>query len=226
MVTAAGVAFFALAMSDTSFKRKVIIILQLLALMATCTYLLLFMKLPYYFIPATLFFYCLCGMLLVNPTYGNVSFSALRKYLFSLFWLGCVTWTGIRLYKINKENIDGQRAFYNAWEEIHRNKDKLFIAPYHSIPFDDLGVFISPLEYPLSNVVFKNSLMNHAHENTYKRFGIQTPRDLFLKNNIRFIGGTAYLIQAYYTFSYGQKLDSVRPAEDYRNLLVTELRAR
>lgn len=152
--------------------------LPALALLMMGAILLVYRKLPYYFIPLTLFWYSCCAILFfIHRQPARIA--PIPKYLFALFCFLAIIWGGIRLYKLNKKNIEGQENFLNAWQELSRNSDKLFIAPYFSIPFDDLGVFISPLKYPLPNVVFKNSLMNHAHKQVYKKYGIQSTEDLF-----------------------------------------------
>ena len=127
------------------------------------------------------------------------------------------------MYKENKKNIAGHQAFVNAWREISANADKLFIAPYFSIPFDDIGVFESPFRYPLPNVVFKNSLTHHAHEKACARFGIQSAADLYRSDKVRFVGPTVPLIQQYYRLQTGQSISVVTPPEKYRYLMVTQL---
>jgi|GEM_PF-6349302 len=220
MITTAGMLFFCLTMVNVPNRKKVIIILPGLALLSMCAYLLLFMKLPHYFLSVTLFFYsCCCILFFISNAPGR--FHSLQKYGLIVFWMGCITWGAVRLYKLNKENIEGQKMFFDAWNELSPNKDKLYIAPYFSIPFDDLGVFISPLKYPLPNVVFKNSLMNNAQEQAYKRFGIRSSNDLFLNEHIRFIGTSAPLVQEYYERSHGVKLEVVQTPEKYNHLMVT-----
>ena len=223
ILTSAGILFFSVVLSKRSNQKKAILILQALAVFAICTFLLLFMKLPYYLFPALLFFYSLCCMLPFMSNQEGLTFHVTRRYLMLAFCIGCISWGGVRLHKLSKENTEGQKAFTNAWQEISRNSDKLFIAPYFSIPLDDLGVFTSPLRHPMTNVVFKNSLMNHGHEKTYQRFGINSAKDLFISRNVRFLSPNTHLIQKYFELHYGQKLVSIRPAENYKHLMVTEL---
>ena len=112
-----------------------------------------------------------------------------------------------------------------AWEQINRNQDKLYIAPYYSIPFDDIFIFTSPNRYPIKNVVYKNQLMNDAHRSIYNRFGITSTKDLFINPNVRFITPRPDLISRYFSTVHGGAVQVSVPGEQYTRLPVSIITA-
>lgn len=225
IVTAALFLFFAFVGSVTTVTRKGVLFMLAGAILSACWYLLVYMKLPYY-LPLSLLYFLSLISIIFYVHHRQPSGKKVVKTLFAIGLAACTAWGVIRLVKVSNENKEGQEEFLQAWEQVNHNRDKLYIAPYYSIPFDDIFIFTSPNRYPLKNVVFKNQLMNDAHRSTYDRFGITSSKDLFINPNVRFITPRPDLISQYFSIVHGSAVQVNVPGEQYTNLPVAIITAK
>ena len=224
IITATLFLFFALVGSVTTVTRKAVLLMLAGAMIAACWYLLVYMKLPYY-LPLSLLYFLSLISIIFYVHHRQTSGKKVVKVLFAIGLAGCTAWGVIRLVKVSNENKEGQEKFMQAWEQINRNQDKLYIAPYYSIPFDDIFIFTSPNRYPIKNVVYKNQLMNDAHRSIYNRFGITSTKDLFINPNVRFITPRPDLISRYFSTVHGGAVQVSVPGEQYTRLPVSIITA-
>lgn len=198
-------------------KETTIICVQVLSWICLHFVLILFLKMPSTFFIVTASFISLTLLYFIVQK---------RKIIKSGYWTiaiyGCLIfffiWSFIRIYKISESNSLGRRKFLAAWEEISKNKDKLYLAPYDAFPSKDFGTFDNPSDFPIYNVMVKQDWMNNTYKPYYKLYNIQNSKDLLLKKNVRFLGNKNGYISDFAKMKYNLNGSFVPAPEKYKEL--------
>lgn len=115
-------------------------------------------------------------------------FKWIRLFMGSVFIL-LVAWMLARLNKENDINKERRRNFNCVLAELNQNKDKLFIATDDSFPLGHFYLWDTPLQFPVSNLVYKDRMLTHTYLKTLKRYGVNDLHNALRENtNIRLVG--------------------------------------
>lgn len=117
-----------------------------------------------------------------------ISFKWTRLFMGSVFIL-LVGWMLSRLFKENEINKERRRNFSCVLTELNQNKDKLFIATDDSFPLGHFYLWDTPLQFPVSNLVYKDRMLTHTYLKTLKRYGVNDLHKALRENtNLRLAG--------------------------------------
>ena len=182
-------------------KNKWQIVVSLMLLLAGAVFLLVYAKLPWY-LPVS----CigLLGLLTFISSDKNKIRAPILFYLLSMI---IIAWGGIRMYKMNKVNLEGNARFLAACKEIQTQKDKLFIVMDDKFLTNYFSVFDSPSKIDLKNII----LFDHYHSNLaqgiMQKFGINSIQQIPFSKNVLVWGKPFPEFMQYYNGAYNIDVD-------------------
>lgn len=176
-------------------KEKIAAVSSAVLLAVMCGGLLLFRKLPGYIVTGGILqwlaFTGLPGKKLFPP-------STVSRWLFPLAALLLLSWSLIRVKKMNLRNKHQYGQWRCAYKQLRRSPDKLFIVADDRFPADYFHVWDTPQRFPLKNLLYKDHFLNNNYQQTYKLFGLQSPAQFLHNPKIIFTGIVPATLLRYY----------------------------
>ncbi|HEY0677159.1 MAG TPA: hypothetical protein VGD17_02690 [Chitinophagaceae bacterium] len=174
-----------------TLSEKIKTISSAVLMVSLCLALLLFRKLPGYFIAGSMFSW----MVFMGVSGSNhTTTPARKKWLFGLVALGLMVWSVVRVIKLNRWNIAEHLHFECAYRELSARRNMLFIVTDDKFPMDYMHVWDTPRRYTFPNLLYKDHFLNNTYQYAYKRFGITEPVQFVNNQQIVFTGsGSAYI---------------------------------
>ncbi|HYE53959.1 MAG TPA: hypothetical protein VD996_03920, partial [Chitinophagaceae bacterium] len=166
-------------------RERLATISAVLAFILFTSLLLLFFKLPGYIVPAgVLELAAFAGIL---PA-AQSNTSRLRKWLLMVAGALILSWAMVRIYKLNRWNIQHNKQWKCAYQLISSDSSKLFVVADDRFPLDYFHVWNVPAQFKLPNLLYKDHFLNNTHGPIFQRFGIRSTREMADKENVFFTG--------------------------------------
>jgi hypothetical protein len=154
-----------------------------------------------------IFFYCIISFKKIKPFSKVISGVIAILLSLSCFWMVH------RLVFFNSSNIT-QTSVTRCWmRELNKFPSILFVSADNSLITKGYGIWDTPKEYPIYNLLDKGFIYNKTYENTLKRFRINNfLEDLPNKENVRLMGNTLPPVTHYYKLSRNLdvKIDTIK----------------
>ena len=191
-------------------KEKTAVIASVALFSVMCIGLFLFMKLPGYVVTGGLLqltaFKGLPGKKLLRP-------ASVWKWLFPLTALLLLSWSLVRVKKIDLRNRHQHGQWRCAYKQVKSAPDKLFVVADDKFPADYFHVWHTPRRFPLHNVLYKDHFLNNTYQPTFQRFGIQSPLQFLHNKTIIFTGIMPVTLLRYYEIKTGDMNAKLRWVE-------------
>ncbi|WEK38190.1 MAG: hypothetical protein P0Y53_11850 [Candidatus Pseudobacter hemicellulosilyticus] len=159
--------------------------LAIALLLAATVYLLLFRKIPGYWLISC----CWLISLFLAVSAGAASpLSCRLRWLYGTGALLLISWGLLRWQKTNRQQQESISAFKTAYARISRQPGTLFISVTDRFPLQYFGAFDPPRNYPLLNFLGAEHFMHNNYRNTYARFGIADTQAIPGHTNVIFWG--------------------------------------
>lgn len=171
-------------------------LLSWLAFFAVHSYLFVFLKITMP-IHLGLLFFLLLSLLFCLPR--GITVQPRKKWLAMisiLLLLSSTAWMAIRLSKENQLNTMNHQRFQCALQELNANREKLLVATDDTIPLDYFYIWDTPVQYPVSNLLYKDRLITFTYKKTLERYHIKDIREsLRLDPKVFFTGKRSPLLE-------------------------------
>lgn len=191
-------------------KEKTAVVASIALTLVMCMGLFLFMKLPGYAITGALLqllaFIGLPGKKLLPP-------APVWKWLFPLTALLLLSWSIVRVNKLDRRNRHQYGQWKCAYKQIRSRQDKLFIVTDDRFPADFLHVWNTPRRFPMHNILYKDHFLNNTYQSTLQRFGIQSPLQFLHNRSVIFTGVVPVTLLRYYEIRTGDMNGKLRWVE-------------
>ena len=161
-------------------KNRICIAASLFLSFLLVLFMMLYLKLPYYILPV-LIGSALSGFFAIMP---SLSFSQLKTYFSGAVVLLLLSYSLVRVYKTNNENLQKKTVFKNAVNQFSSRTDSFFVLLHPGFPIDFFPATNSPFHLPLTNVVFNAHFINNEANKMFKRNGIENVNDLWKNKKV------------------------------------------
>lgn len=187
-----------------SAKFRLHIFFSLVLLTIGVSFLITWLKLPPYILPAGI-----AAIFLLAGIENNLSKYGFIKLIPAILLL---FWGGIRASKENKINVARNSLFVNAVNETG-NSDHVFLIQDNSFPIDYIGAFDPPVKYRLTNIVWGSFDFNSV---VLSRNNIDKISDIVFLPNLLMWGKPAPGLLAYFEEMTGAKLAFSEPLPEFK----------
>jgi hypothetical protein len=211
------VAFFTLLTGAFLYSNKasrIAIIASATVALGMLLYLFIFLKLPFYLVPALLCAAAVLPLSLINAKKAMPS--PVQNLLLLCLFLLCGAWGIIRIYKINNRNNIFNKEFHIAYQEISNHPDKLFFVTEDLFPMDYFSVWDSPQKYPVKNLLFKDPLFNNTADAILRPFGFLSVKEIWGSNKVLFWGKQTGILKKYFLQVYKKDIQFSDPLPGFQ----------
>jgi hypothetical protein len=165
-------------------KRKEILrwLLSVLAFAAVHSYLFVFLKITMPIHLGLLLCLYLALILHVNKNDRLLISKKTVSFFPIVLLIVASAWMSIRLYKENSGNKLRYKKFICAMEELGRAPDKLFVATDDAFPISYFPIWVTPAQYPATNLLYKDRLITHTYLQTLRRYSIHSLNGALIKD--------------------------------------------
>lgn len=146
----------------------------------------------------------------------NIIISRLSKVIFTPLVILSLVWGGIRLYKINLENIKKYNDWICFYDDLKRNSSLIHVAVSSESPIDYFSILDNPVEFPINNFLSFSHFNITVYEEKKKRFGMKNVTDDFIRrSDIVLTGPKISSLKLYYRNKYFKNVDLVKDSVHY-----------
>lgn len=192
----------------SSRKQLLVMLASLAAAFAIVVYLVAFMKLPEFMVPALL----ICFTALAAASGSTVPVVSKRKKFITagvIFLL--IAWGAIRTGKTGKLNRDIFKQFQQVHAQLMQQPGLLFINMNDDEYFKYVSVFATPHSYPLKNFLFIDQPLSLRDAALLRDFGYTGFREAVNNPRVRFSGHPLMSVQAYFERATSKELQWGEP---------------
>lgn len=161
-------------------KNQIWLASSLFVALLLVLFLLLYLKLPYYIVPV-LIGSVVSGFIALAPP---ISIPPKKIYLSLFIALLLLSYSFIRLHKMNSVNKQKKAIFNLAVNQFSSRKDSFFVLIDPGFPIDYFPATSSPIDLPLTNVIFNGHFINNEADKMLKRNGIEGLQDLWRNKKV------------------------------------------
>lgn len=164
-------------------KKAYFLFLYPLAILFLLTYMILFLKVPFYLVPVILAATTAGFYVVLFPLHQH---RALTNNFFLPVAFLMLLYAVIRIYKINTLNVSNAALFKRSVHQISSRPQNFFVLMDYGFPLEYAPLNIAPSSFAISNGVFNGHFLHNETEKMFQRNGLHHLQDLWTNEKVLF----------------------------------------